>query len=92
VRLEGTDMSDQIRLEDLERMAEQLPLPDRLKLIAHIRHQLSESGVEEAGICNGETEVDAWLAECDTVAQSIEGDFDSAEDLRKIRQERANRL
>jgi len=81
-------MSDQVRLEDVERMAEQLALPDRLTLIAHIREQVSDSGVEEAGIRNVETEVDAWLAECDAVAQSIEGDFDSAEDLRKIRQAR----
>jgi hypothetical protein len=36
--------------------------------------------------------VDAWLAECDTLAESIEGEFDSAEDIRQIREERANRL
>jgi hypothetical protein len=47
---------------------------------------------------NGHTEserlrrVDAWLAECDAVAESIEGEFDSAEDLRRIRHERARRL
>jgi hypothetical protein len=37
-------------------------------------------------------EVDAWLAECDAVAESIEGEFDSAKDLRQIREERASRL
>jgi hypothetical protein len=36
--------------------------------------------------------VDAWLAECDAVAESIEGKFDSAEDIGQIRGERANRL
>jgi hypothetical protein len=37
-------------------------------------------------------EVDAWLAECDAVAESIEGEFDFAEDQRQIREERASRL
>lgn len=37
-------------------------------------------------------EVDAWLAECDVVVESIEGEFDSAEDLRQIREERASRV
>jgi len=36
--------------------------------------------------------VDAWLAECDAVAESIEGEFDAAQDLRQIREERASRL
>jgi hypothetical protein len=77
-------------------MAEQLPPPDRLKLIAHICEQLSKSEVKGAHVGEVEkerlSEVDAWLAECDEVAQSIEGEFDSAEDLRTIRQERASRL
>jgi hypothetical protein len=89
-------MSNQVSLEDVERMAEQLPAQDRLRLIAHICEQLSENGGDELG--NGHTEserlrrVDAWLAECDAVAESIEGEFDSAEDLRRIRHERARRL
>ena len=37
-------------------------------------------------------EMDAWLAECDVVAESIEGEFDSAGDLRQIRAERASQL
>jgi len=37
-------------------------------------------------------QVDAWLAECDAVAESIDGEFDSAKDLREIREDRASRL
>ncbi len=37
-------------------------------------------------------EVDAWLPECDAVAESIEGQFDSAEDLRQIRENRQQQL
>lgn len=76
-------------------MAEQLPAQDRLRLVARICEQLSDGGDE---LSNGHTaserlrRVDAWLAECDAVAESIEGEFDSAEDLRKIRYERASRL
>jgi hypothetical protein len=35
---------------------------------------------------------DALLAELDAIAEGIEGQFDSAEDIRQIREERANRL
>jgi hypothetical protein len=35
---------------------------------------------------------DASLAELDAIAESIEGQFDSTEDIRQIREERANRL
>lgn len=88
-------MSNQVSLEDVERMAEQLPAQDRLRLVARICEQLSDGGDE---LSNDHTEserllrVEAWLAECDTVAESIEGEFDSAEDLRRIRYERASRL
>jgi len=37
-------------------------------------------------------EVEAWLAECDAVAEGIEGEFDSVEDLRRIREERQRQL
>jgi hypothetical protein len=35
-----------------------------------------------------EAMADALLAELDAIAESIEGEFDSAEDIRKIREER----
>jgi hypothetical protein len=39
-----------------------------------------------------ETMADALLQELDMIAESIEGDFDSAKDIGQIREERANRL
>lgn len=35
-------------------------------------------------------EVDAWIAKCDEVAELWEGEFDSAADLRRIRDQEAN--
>jgi hypothetical protein len=35
---------------------------------------------------------DALLAKLDAIAESIEGQFDSARDIRELREERANRL
>ncbi len=34
---------------------------------------------------------DALLAKLDAIAESIEGEFDSAKDIREIREERTNR-
>ena len=39
-----------------------------------------------------EAMADALLQELDVIAESIEGEFDSAEDIRQIREERADRL
>jgi methylglyoxal synthase len=39
-----------------------------------------------------QAKADALLAELDAIAESIEGDFDSAEDIRQIRKERTDRL
>ena len=36
--------------------------------------------------------VDAWLVECDSVVDSIEGKFDAAEDLWQMREQRAGCL
>ncbi|MDI6792211.1 MAG: hypothetical protein QME81_05010 [bacterium] len=74
----------------------QLPLPERLKLVAHVCEQLSVMPTMESDEEKARRErlaqVDAWLAECDTVAESIEGKFDSAGDIRQIREERADYL
>ena len=92
----GVAMSDEITLENVERMAMKLPPRDRMKLVTRIRAQLSaaaivDDGPEHIGV-DSLTRVDAWLADCDTVAGAIEGEFDSTSDLRAIREERASRL
>ncbi len=68
---------------------------EQLKLIAEISERLS---VEPLISPSGEndyqqeereslTRADAWIAECDRVASMWEGEFDSAADLRRIRDE-----
>jgi len=89
-------MANQATLEQVEQLAAQLPPPEQLKLVARICAQLSATSLAESNEEKRRRErlaqVDAWLAECDAVAESIEGEFDAAEDIRQIREERANRL
>jgi hypothetical protein len=92
-------MPSGVTLKQVARQVAQLPPQEQLKLVAHIASQLSAmplivpmSNVEEQTRRARLAEVDAWLAECDRVAESIEGKFDSAEDPRQIREERASQL
>ena len=86
-------------LKQMEQQVAQLSPQEQLKLVAYIAEQLSAAPLavpaEEIREQTQRThlaEVDAWLAECDAVAENIEGEFDSAKDLRQIREERASRL
>lgn len=91
-------MSNKVTFEQVEQLAVQLPPSEQLKLVARISEQLSgfmptippldmERAQQER-----EAMADALLSELDAIANSIEGEFDSAEDIRQIREERANRL
>ncbi len=87
-------MTSQATLEQLERQIAQLPPHEQLKLIAHISEQLSTRPldrlivVEEALSQQGEREADEVLALCDLAAEMWEGEFDAAEEVRQMRQER----
>ena len=92
-------MSNGVTLKQVEQQVAQLPPQEQLKLVAYIVGQLSAvplvaptREIEEKTQRARLAEVDAWLEECDAVAESIEGEFDSAEDLRRIREERASQL
>lgn len=87
-------MSRKVTLEEVERLASQLPSPERLKLVTRICNQLGAATRATGEKVHRErmAQVDAWLEECDAVAESIQGQFDAAEDIRRIREERANRL
>ena len=92
-------MSNRTTLRQVEQQVAELPPEEQLKLVAYIAGQLSTipliaptREMEEKTRRMRLAEVDAWLEECDAVAESIEGEFDSAEDLRRIREERASRL
>jgi hypothetical protein len=88
-------MSDTVTLEQVEQLAVQLLPREQLKLVAHISEWLSvtplatpteERGVEQVQV-GRLAQVDAWIAQCDEVAELWEGEFDSAADLRRIRDE-----
>jgi|GEM_PF-1149265 hypothetical protein len=92
-------MSSGVILEKVEQQVAKLRPQEQLQLLEYIARQLRATplgvptgGVEEQARKARLAEVEAWLAECDAVAASIAGEFDSAEDLRRIREERASRL
>ena len=84
-----------VHLEDVEQLAAELPILERLKLVAHICDRLAAATAGDAIATEGQSrqqllaETDAWLAECDAVAEAIPGDFDSVADVRTIRHERS---
>jgi len=88
-------MADTVNLEQAEKLVAQLPPQEQLKLVARICEQLSvaptvvssEAGTEEWVLQERLAKLDAWLAECEKVAALWEGEFDSAADLRCIRDE-----
>ena len=87
-------MSNKMTLEQLEQQVAQLPPHEQLKLVAHISEQLINLALVATTQENNKegararlAKVDAWLAECDKVAELWEGAFDSATDLRPIRDE-----
>jgi hypothetical protein len=93
-------MANRTTIEELGQQVAQLPPSEQLKLVARICVQLSakplitstgESGEEQA-LQERVVQAEALLAELDAIAESIEGVFDSAEDIRQIREERASRL
>lgn len=91
-------MTSNVTLEQVEQLAVQLPVIDRLKLLARISDQLSRLGTAEmpsdaeSARWEREAMADALLQELDAIAESIDGEFDSAADIRQIREERADQL
>jgi hypothetical protein len=90
-----------LTLEQLEQQVAQLPPHQQFQLLAHISEKLSKftrnlvpAKESEEKLMRQETTTpvglarfDAWLAECDRVAELWEGTFDSAADLRRLRDE-----
>jgi hypothetical protein len=88
-------------LEQVKALATQLLPQEQLQLVAHICEHLAATALSgtapttinaEAAQQQREAFADALLAQFDAVAESIQGESDAAEDLRQIRQERADRL
>ena len=92
----GSPMTETVTLAQVEALAAQLPLTERLQLVAHVCEQLSvtlpaltmtQQATDQKE--QGHTATLAqWLAECEVVAELWTGEFDSADDLRRMRDER----
>jgi len=90
-------MDGPITLEQVQNLVAQLPPRDQLRLVARIGEQLSASMKPpstslRAPARTSEEEADALIAELDAIAESIPGEFDSVEDIRKNRDEQTDRL
>jgi hypothetical protein len=90
-------MSSQITLEQLEQQTGQLPAHEQLQLIAYISGRLSRVPLdlipaakeEQEMLCQQrERAADELLARCDAAAEMWEGEFDAAQEIRQMRQER----
>jgi len=86
-------MTSETTLEQMEQQIDQLPVHERLKLIAYISQQLSTITLDSL-VGGGETlqrhreiEAEELLALCDSAAEMWEGEFDAAEEIRQIRQD-----
>jgi len=93
-------MSSQVTLAQVEQQIAQLPLHEQLKLISHIAEQLStlppgmprRIGEEDTLQQQRAREVDELLALCDAAAEMWEGEFDAADEIRQMRQERDEQI
>lgn len=93
-------MSNAVSLGNVTQLADQLSPPDRWKLLAYLCRQLRVAfpaafvveGDEHQARQVREAMADALLYELDAIAGSIEGEFEAADDIRQIRNQRAGRL
>jgi hypothetical protein len=95
-------MSSSVTLEQVEALAMQLPRDEQAKLVEHLRQRLDNSApaappgkdAQAGGNQERLARAKALIAELDAIADSIghKGEFDSAKDIRKIREERADHL
>jgi len=92
-------MAETAILEEIERLIEQLPTTQRLKLMARICEQLSD----ETAIDQIESKAEKsknkrlqlakhLLAEVEDVKDDSQGEFDVVDDIKRLRQERIKRI
>ena len=89
-------MTEKMSLEDIERLATQLSVREQLEMVANISHRLSELVPSETDTEDEHQrylrKVSAFLRLCDETAVESAGEVDSAEDIRKMRNERTCEL
>ena len=95
---EVNQMSHPPNLAQIEHQIAQLSPQEQLKLMAHIAEQLSRAPLNQLrGDLSDvepqqERETDELLALCDAAAEMFEDAFDSAEEIRRMRQQRDEHL
>lgn len=91
-------MTSQLTLQQLEQQIAQLPLHERLKLVARISEQLSTMPLDRLAVGEEflprqrEREADELLALCDAAAKMWEGKFDAAEEIQQMHQEKDEQI
>lgn len=94
-------MADTVNLEQAEKLVAQLPPQEQLKLAARISERLMEAISKTVADSKKETEqlqrervfeAAAILRECDLAAAAFTRKTDSAETIRRIREERHRQL
>ena len=94
-------MPESVTLEQVETLVVQLPPQDQLRLLAHISERLSSTlpTAPEAKSSHTETVHDDRLHlakmlcdEVDDVIDDTHGEFDAAEDIQRIREERVSHV
>jgi hypothetical protein len=91
-------MSSKVTFEQVDALAAQLSPREQLRLIEHTCQRLSLVIAQlpvidtEEDRRRREKEADELLARLDATAATIEGEFDSAEEIRKMRAERDEQI
>jgi len=90
-------MAEPVTLEQVETLVVQLPPKDQLKLLAHISDRLSDTLSAESEVGSDQEQqvrderlqlAKALCEEVEDVADDARGEFDAAEDIRRMREER----
>ena len=91
-------MTNTMTLEQVVLITAQLPLRQQLQLVARISERLSaldslaSVAADEAARRGHAARAEAVLALCDDAAERFAGESDSAEEIRRIRDERIEQL
>lgn len=93
-------MASPVSVEQVERLARQLPPQDQLKLVAHLSEHLSgemlarpaRSSEEDATQKNRLLLAEELLQECAGVVDDSQGTSDAAATIRQMRDERMSQL
>ena len=94
-------MANRVTLEQVEQLAGQLPPAEQLKLVSRLSERLTETISQPLTVSKKEAErrrkerarqAAAILRECDRAAAAFTRRTDSAETIRRIREERHRQL